>query len=103
MKCFSRLLATTLSLLSAHSLRGADAPLAIEVPARSTPIDFETEILPIIRANCIACHNEKKSEANLVLESPQTIVKGGDQGPAVVSGKAAESLLFKVAAHQQDS
>ncbi|MBI5760200.1 MAG: hypothetical protein HZA46_16915, partial [Planctomycetales bacterium] len=81
---------------------GADA-ISIEVPLRSKPVEFTTEIAPILRANCIACHNEKKANGSLILESPQSILKGGEQGPAVVAGKSTESLLLKVAAHQQES
>ncbi len=79
------------------------APIAIEVPSRDKPVDFETELLPILRASCIACHSERKHEAGLILESPQQIVKGGESGPAVVAGKSGESLLLKVAAHQQET
>lgn len=89
-------------LLSGTVCIGADA-ISIEVPQRSKPVDFAAEIAPILQANCVACHNEKKANGSLVLESPQTILKGGEQGPAVVAGKSAESLLLKVAAHQQES
>ena len=34
------------------------------------------------------------------METPQTILKGGDAGPAVVPKKPGQSLLLKVAAHQ---
>ena len=37
-----------------------------------------------------------------MLETPQSILKGGDAGPAVVPSKGAESLLLKVAAHQDE-
>jgi WD40 repeat protein len=90
-----------LVLLAAGALSAA--PIAIEVPARDKPVDFETELLPIWRANCIACHSERKHEAELILETPQQIVKGGESGPAVIAGKSGESLLLKVAAHQQET
>src|SRR5687767_5229300 len=62
--------ATFLALLlvtCVSTLHAADGPLSIENIARDTPVDFEKEILPILRANCSACHNERKAEANLVL------------------------------------
>src|SRR5579871_5611138 len=43
-------------------------------------VDFEREILPIIKANCLACHNKTTTKADLVLESPETMVKGGESG-----------------------
>ncbi len=85
----------------AGSLPAADAlqPIAIADVKRNAPVHFEKEILPILAKNCLACHNGTKAENGLVLETPQTILKGGDDGPAVVPNKSGESLLLKSAAH----
>lgn len=66
---------------------------------RTDPVDFEKEILPIFKHSCLACHNQTKAKAGLILETPQHILKGGDSGPAAIPGKSAESLLLKAAAH----
>lgn len=73
---------------------------AIEIAAvtRPEPVDFGKDILPILRQNCIACHNDKDQDGDLVLESPEGIRKGGESGPAVVEGKGMESLLLQAAA-----
>ncbi|HKP38741.1 MAG TPA: c-type cytochrome domain-containing protein, partial [Pyrinomonadaceae bacterium] len=70
---------------------------------RNEPVDFEKELLPVLKNNCLACHNQTKAKAGLILETPQTILRGGDSGSAVVPGHPAESLLFKAAAHLDDS
>ena len=45
---------------------------------------FESEVLPILRANCFSCHGgEKKIQANLKLTSREAILAGGDSGAAV--------------------
>src|SRR5215212_6828093 len=75
-------------------------PLNIAKLDRSTPVDFEKEVLPILSTSCLACHNKTKAKAELVLETPASIRKGGENGPAVVPGKSAESLILKAAAHQ---
>ncbi len=75
-------------------------PRAIEKIERKEPVQFEKEILPILRANCVACHSASKSRGDVNLESPETILKGGEDGPIVVPGKSAESPLLKSAAHQ---
>src|SRR5688500_5869491 len=75
-------------------------PLPMANVTRDTSVDFEKEILPILKNNCLACHGESKPKAGLVLETPQSILKGGDSGPAVVPGKSAESILLKAAAHK---
>ncbi|MFT5493089.1 MAG: WD40 repeat protein, partial [Limisphaerales bacterium] len=58
--------------------------------------------LATLKANCFECHNPEKSKADLVLTSRETILKGGDSGPALVSGKALESLIVEVLAPDAD-
>src|SRR5436853_3667358 len=79
----------------------APQPIAIREIKRRSAVDFESEILPIFKANCLACHNQTTTKADLVLETPQTIRKGGESGPAVVPGKPTESLLLQIASHQK--
>src|SRR5262245_3996269 len=78
------------------------APIEIADVKREGDVDFEKEILPIFRRNCLACHSATEAESDLVLESPQTILKGGSEGPAVVAGKSGESLLLKLASRQKE-
>src|SRR5262245_54424801 len=75
-------------------------PIAIAKIDRKTPVDFEKEILPILKNNCLACHNKTTTKADLILETPQDILKGGESGKVVVPKRSNESLLLKVASHQ---
>ncbi|MCP3696398.1 MAG: hypothetical protein GY917_29655 [Planctomycetaceae bacterium] len=77
--------------------------IAIAKVEHDGPVDFEKEILPIFRRNCLACHNATDAESDLVLETPQTISKGGAEGPVVVAGKPGMSSLLLLAARQQES
>ncbi len=77
----------------------AAAAIAIAEIKRDTPVNFAQEVLPILKKNCIACHNKAEAENQLVLENPQAILRGGDHGPAIVPNKSTESLLLKVASH----
>lgn len=74
--------------------------IAIAKLDRKTPVDFEKEILPILRNNCLACHNKTTSKASLILETPEDILKGGDSGKIVVPRRSSDSLLLKIASHQ---
>ena len=87
--------------LGAEAQEQKTGPIAIEVPKRDKPVDFRSDLLPFLKSNCLACHHSKDPEGQLVLESPKTILKGGDSGPAVVPGKSAESLLLLSASHQK--
>lgn len=59
------------------------------------PRDFANDVLPILRANCLACHNAQKAEGGLNLESHELLLRGGDSGPSLVVGKGLESELLR--------
>src|SRR6266436_2389381 len=75
-------------------------PIAIAKIDRKTPVDFEKEILPILKNNCLACHNKTITKADLILETPQDILKGGESGKVIVPKHSGDSLLLKIASHQ---
>ena len=78
------------------------APIPIANVQRGEPVLFEKDILPILQKSCLACHSASQRQGELILESPDTMRKGGDSGVAIVPGRGAESLLIKVASHQID-
>lgn len=75
--------------------------IEITIPKRETPVNFTAEILPVLRQNCIACHNRRDDEAGVVLDSVEAILRGGDAGPLVVPGNGADSPLLAVAARKR--
>ena len=75
-------------------------PISVHTIEHAGPVDFEHEVLPILRSSCLACHNRTRAKAGLILESPGDILEGGDSGPAVVPGHAGDSLLLQLSAHQ---
>jgi len=57
---------------------------------------FEKQVQPILKARCLKCHGgEEKVKGGLRLSSRAAVLKGGDQGTAVVLDKPAESLLIQ--------
>src|SRR4029079_3365895 len=50
----------------------------------------------IFTSHCLDCHGAKDPEGELVLESYQTLLKGGEIGAAILPGKSEESLLVKM-------
>jgi WD40 repeat protein len=91
-----------LLLATATAATTATAALPIAEVKRETPVDFGKELYPILKRNCLACHNTTKAKGGLNLESPAAILQGGDSGPAAVAGRSADSLLLKTAAHLED-
>src|SRR5205823_5242568 len=69
---------------------------------RTTAVDFDSEILPFLRDNCLACHCKTTAKSGLNIETPQDMIKGGDSGAAIKPQHGAESLALQAAAHQDE-
>src|SRR5947208_13169086 len=67
-------------------------------PAANRPVDFAREIKPIIEASCIKCHGRGRTKGDLSIESRETLIKGGESGPAIIPGKSEESHLIELVA-----
>lgn len=64
---------------------------------------FTISVRPILETSCFKCHGgEKKIKGGLQLTSRQTILKGGDTGPAVDLKAPANSLLLKAINYASD-
>ena len=55
---------------------------------------FETDVMPIFKAKCLACHGAGVAQGKLDLRSPEAVLRGGASGPSVQPGAAAKSLLM---------
>ena len=58
---------------------------------------FEKKVRPLLAEHCYQCHSvdAKRIEANLLLDSRVSHLKGGDSGPTIVPGNASSSLLIE--------
>ncbi|HUG93703.1 MAG TPA: DUF1553 domain-containing protein [Planctomycetaceae bacterium] len=91
------LVTVTLALASfglfARNLPADDGPAAV---------DFAKHIQPIFAKHCVSCHGVDEQESGLRLDVAARVLRGGDRGPAVVPGKAQESLLYQALVGQGD-
>ena len=55
---------------------------------------FESDIRPILIERCLNCHAGEDAESGLQLTSRQSILRGGEHGPAAISGDPSSSLLI---------
>lgn len=99
---FPTALLVTALLVGGVTHVGRAAEIEVATIEHPDAVDFQKELLPILRKKCLACHNETDAESDLVLESPQTIANGGSSGEAVVAGDPDASLMFQLAAHRED-
>jgi len=89
--------ATTLALLgfaaSALEPEPADPRSEIEF--------FEKRVRPVLADHCYECHGERaeKPKGGLLVDSRESLLQGGDLGPAVVPGDPEKSLLVRAIRH----
>ena len=58
-------------------------------------VDFEKDVSLIIAKRCLECHNATEPKGGLDLSTLPGLTKGGDTGPAVVSGDSNTSYLIE--------
>lgn len=56
---------------------------------------YSSVIAPAFNRSCVQCHNAGTANGGLDLSSLKGLMKGGEEGPAIIPGKPAESLLIK--------
>ena len=65
------------------------------VPAPTTrPVDFARDVKPILQVACVRCHARGNDKGGFSIETRESLLRGGDTGPAVVPGQSAESFLI---------
>ncbi|MEZ5361925.1 MAG: c-type cytochrome domain-containing protein [Bryobacterales bacterium] len=72
--------------------------LVLAAAARAKP---ETAGFRLIEKHCLACHGEKRM-GGLDLRTRDGALAGGRRGPALVPGKAEESLIYTASQHKGD-
>lgn len=70
--------------------------------ALANPVDFVSEIQPILEQNCVSCHGEKKQKGELRLDTRALMMEGGETDDAVNLEKPDQSLLLKLVSHPAD-
>src|SRR5689334_6374187 len=80
---------------SGPAVRAGDPPPSAAKPDPAEEEFFETKVRPVLAEHCLECHGSEKSKAGLRLDARESMLKGGDSGPAVVPGKPQESALVE--------
>jgi hypothetical protein len=67
------------------------------------PIDFQTQVWPILQERCATCHGGAKQQASLRVDSLKELLDGGDSGAAVIPNHPEKSqLLERVSSEDPD-
>ena len=65
------------------------------VSVASVLVAAEPDPLAILQRECVSCHTEAKRKGGLIIDSRESLLKGGDTDAAIVPGKADESYLIE--------
>src|SRR4051812_28894074 len=65
-------------------------------PAAAHSVSFSKDIRPILEASCTKCHGRGRDKGEFRLDTRETLLKGGESGPAVVAGKSEQSYLIEL-------
>jgi WD40 repeat protein len=57
--------------------------------------DDYSRIHSLFQKHCIDCHSANDAEGQLILDTHELLMKGGESGAIVVPGRSADSLLIK--------
>ena len=63
---------------------------------------FTGQIRQILEQNCLECHGGKNTRSGFNLSTREGLLKGGDNGPAVIPENAESSRLVKRLRHEED-
>lgn len=73
------------------------------VPAQDTGVEFfERKIRPLLVEACIDCHGPDEQSGKLRLDSKAGWKRGGERGPAIVTGDPAASLLYQAVTNRDE-
>lgn len=70
-------------------------PAGPPAPLKPGDIAFSADVAPILVDHCGKCHGDREPENNFAISTLTSLVKGGRTGPAILPGKAEDSLLIK--------
>jgi cytochrome c553 len=63
---------------------------------------FQKQIRPLLAEHCVRCHGGEKTKGGFNLVTREDLLKGGDDGPAVLPFDAASSRLLKLVRHREE-
>jgi cytochrome c len=86
-------------VLTGWSLRAGTVQAAGQNEA-AKPEFYTTKVQPIFQANCYKCHGGMNHRGGLSIQTRAGMLKGGHEGPVLVPGDPAKSLLVRLIRHE---
>jgi cytochrome c553 len=84
--------------------------MALALPAAAVPAEhaanmaesrkiFSSQVRSLLKEHCLRCHGGEKTKSGFDLVTREGLLRGGDEGLAVVPGDLDQSLLYQAVAH----
>jgi cytochrome c len=89
----------TVVALAGWGLRAGTVQAAGQNEA-AKPEFYTTKVQPIFQANCYRCHGGMNHRGGLSIQTRAGMLKGGHEGPVLVPGDPAKSLLVRLIRHE---
>ena len=86
---------------AAPSEAPTEAPTAAPAEVPAGDVSFANDVMPIIQSRCINCHGGDRIEEGLVFFTCEDVMAGSDNGPVIVPGDVANSLLVELVASKE--
>jgi len=77
------------------ALAGTLAAVCTTAGAASAPVDYVRDVKPILKQNCYRCHGASQQKGGMRADTVAFIKEGGDVGPGLKPGDAANSLIIQ--------
>ena len=71
---------------------------AIPLAAHGNPPSIET----LLETHCVKCHGGEKTKAGLDLTTRELLLRGGESGSSVETGRPEASLLYRMVTHEEE-
>ncbi|WP_353072797.1 c-type cytochrome domain-containing protein [Tunturiibacter gelidoferens] len=78
----------------------AGAVQAAGADEAANPEFYSTKVQPILQANCYRCHGGTNHRGGLSIQTRAGMLKGGHEGPVLIPGDPANSLLVRLIRHE---
>ncbi len=84
-------LAMALADFVGFAARAGDGPAS----SAAKPVDYTSQVKPILTRHCVTCHGAAKPRGGLRLDTAAAALAGGKGGPVVLPGKGGSSPLIE--------
>ena len=90
-------------MVAATILLATPVKVVVADKPKGDAVTFKDHVKPILRQYCLKCHGNDEQNADLNLQTYQTLLKGGSGGAVVKPGRPEASVLFQASTATDDA